>query len=62
MEEEYKVALVHSGAPRTAEEQLRDQIEVLKCEVENLERENTALMKALEDAGIKWEGLPDLDE
>lgn len=62
MNEEYKVMLVHSGEARTAEEQLRDKVEVLKCEIENLEMENAALIKALADAGIEWKGLPDLNE
>lgn len=62
MNEQYKVSLVHSGRPRSTEESLRDQIELLKCEVENLLRENESLIRALAAAGVEWNGVPDVNE
>ncbi len=61
MSDECNVALVHSGRRRSKKAQLRDQIEVMKCQIENLERENEALLKELTEHGVEWKGLPDLD-
>lgn len=54
--------LVHSGKRRGEKKKLRDEIEVQKLYIENLERENEALLAALASAGIEWKGVPDIDE
>lgn len=57
-----KIMMVHSGKRRGEKKKLRDEIEVQKLYIENLERENEALMVALSNAGIEWKGMPDIDE
>lgn len=57
-----KIMVVHSGKRRGEKKKLRDEIEVQKLYIENLERENEALMVALSNAGIEWKGMPDIDE
>ena len=57
-----KIMMVHSGKRRGEKKKLRDEIEVQKLYIENLERENEALVAALSSAGIEWKGVPDIDE
>ena len=57
-----KIMLVHSGKRRGEKKKLRDEIEVQKLYIENLECENEALLAALASAGIEWKGVPDIDE
>lgn len=57
-----KIMLVHSGKQRGEKKKLRDEIEIQKLYIENLERENEALVTALAQAGIEWKGVPDIDE
>lgn len=62
MSEDYKVMIVHNRKNRSEKAQLRDQIEAMRCEIENLEREREALIAALSEAGVEWKGLPELNE
>lgn len=57
-----KVILIHSGKHRNEKAKLRDQIELLQCQVENLERENEAMVELLKAHGIEWKGVPELNE
>lgn len=50
MNDENNIMKVFSGETRSEVQQLRDEIEILKCQLENLERENTQLKEDISDA------------
>lgn len=50
MDLENNIMKVFSGEERTEEQRLRDEIEILKCQLENLEKENAQLKDDISDA------------
>ena len=50
MEEATNIMKVTSGEKRTPTQKLRDEIELQKCQIENLQRENQQLKDDLADA------------
>lgn len=62
MGDECNVMLVHSRKRRSEKAKLRDQIELQKCQIENLERENECLKAVLASHNIPWNGVPDIIE
>lgn len=56
---ENNIMLVHSGKWRSKKARLRDEIEILKCQIENLENENRVMAQLLKQHGIEWKGIPD---
>ena len=50
MDWENNIMKVFSGEERTEEQKLRDEIEILKCQLENLEKENAQLKDDISDA------------